>query len=161
MDSAFVVDTTGNRESCLPTVVYTRDRLLLHESDESGDYDHAEGEVELFGLKLDRTEVDIAVSSSLAGPRKRSSLMAEHLDEVAEKVADAVENSSTGKQTKRKRVTHLDYSSGLDLSMRQENMEKDMQRSRRTLDPGLDQRCALPTVGKRQQPVLNRVSRWG
>ncbi|KAH8354580.1 deoxynucleotidyltransferase terminal-interacting protein 2 [Drosophila kikkawai] len=160
MDSMFVLDRTGQRQSSLPTVVYKTNRFLLQEeSDEIRGTDDAEDEVKLFGLKLDRNKVDISVSSSLAAPRKFSSEMTESLDKVAEKVTDAAENSRIEKRPKRKRVTELDNSSGLSMSMRQDNVEMNMQRSRRTLDPGLDQRSALPTVSKRLQPVLNRLER--
>ncbi|KAH8240308.1 hypothetical protein KR032_010385 [Drosophila birchii] len=160
MDSLFVVDKTGHRKSSLPAVVYERDRFLLDKkSCETRDIDHFEAEVKLFGLKLDHKRVDIAVSSSLADSRKSTSEISEHLDKVGKKVAEAVESSFIEKQAKRKRVTELENSSGLPLSVFRDNVERNMQRSRRSLDPGLDQRNALPTVSKRLQPVLKNLER--
>ncbi|KAH8251498.1 hypothetical protein KR038_006495 [Drosophila bunnanda] len=160
MDSLFVVDRAGHQESSLPAVVYKRDRFLLNEnSGETGDNDHFEAEVKLFGLKLDHNEIDNAVRFSATGSGKLTSEISENLDKVTEKVADAVESSFTGKQTKRKRVTELENINGLQQSMRQDNVEKNMQRSRRSLDPGLDQHYALPTVSKRLQPILNKMER--
>ncbi|KAH8375691.1 deoxynucleotidyltransferase terminal-interacting protein 2 [Drosophila serrata] len=160
MDTLFVVDKAGHRESTLPTVVYKRDRFLLQDkSDGIGDNDHFDDEVKLFGLKLDQNKIDIAVSSSLTGSEKLRSEISENLERLSEKVADAVQSSFVGKQAKRKWVTELEQGSGLLLSMRQDNVEKNMLRSRRFLDPGLDQRNALPTVSKRLQPVLNKVER--
>ncbi|XP_043064669.1 deoxynucleotidyltransferase terminal-interacting protein 2 isoform X3 [Drosophila ficusphila] len=34
-----------------------------------------------------------------------------------------------------------------------------MRRSKRALDPGLDQRCSLPNLGKRRQSIINRTER--
>ncbi|KAH8292791.1 hypothetical protein KR054_006455 [Drosophila jambulina] len=160
MDSLFVEDKTGRRESTLPAVIYKRDRILLNEKNNgSKDNDHVEDEVKLFGLKLDRKKVDLAVSSSLLSSRKLTTEISEHLDNVAEKVSDAMGSFPIEQQAKRKRVTELGNSRVLSLSMHQDNVEKNMQRLRRTLDPGLDQRSALPSVSKRLQPVLNKLER--
>ncbi|XP_022223130.1 deoxynucleotidyltransferase terminal-interacting protein 2 [Drosophila obscura] len=164
MDSIFLVDKTGNQElqSKQGTNVFyikDKDRFLLSDDEGSSDDETPNSETELFGLKLSSKDINNAVHSSLAGTKPAPSKVGKHLDAITRKVEAAVENSSKHKKEQRRRVTELDCSYGPDLNNRAENVEKDMLMSRRVLDPGLEQRNALPTVGKRKQCILNRAER--
>ncbi|XP_034669257.1 deoxynucleotidyltransferase terminal-interacting protein 2 [Drosophila subobscura] len=165
MDSIFLVDKTGNQELQSKrgtNVLYTkgRDRFLLS-GDESGssDDEQNEGETQLFGLNFSSKDISDAVNSSLAGTKPAPSKVAMQLDEMTRKVEAAVDNSIKNKKDHRKRFTEVDCSCEPDLIIRTENVEKDMLNSRRVLDPGLAQRTALPSVGKRKQTILNRAER--
>ncbi|BFF94001.1 deoxynucleotidyltransferase terminal-interacting protein 2 [Drosophila madeirensis] len=165
MDSIFLVDKTGNQELQSKrgtNVLYTkgRDRFLLS-GDESGssDDERNEGETQLFGLNFSSKDISDAVNSSLAGTKPVPSKVAMQLDEMTRKVEAAVDNSIKNKKDHRKRFTEVDCSCEPDLIIRTENVEKDMLNSRRVLDPGLAQRTALPSVGKRKQTILNRAER--
>ncbi|XP_033166516.1 deoxynucleotidyltransferase terminal-interacting protein 2 [Drosophila mauritiana] len=162
MDSIFLVDTTGrqefNGEQQHQKIVYNKE-LLLAESDAYSEEDDEqnEGEVELFGLKLKSKEV-LDVVSSLPDQEKPVSKVAKQLEDLGEKVESAVENSSKPKVVPRKRVTELNHDAP-HLDLRQENLESNMKRTKQALNPGLEQAHALPTVGKRQQPIINRAER--
>lgn len=161
MDSIFLVDTTGrqefNGEQQQKKIVYNKE-LLLTESDAHSEEDEEqnEGAVELFGLKLNSKEV-LDVVNSLPDRKKPVSKVAKKLEDLCEKVESAVENSSKPKVVPRKRVTELNHDAP-HLDLRQENLESNMKRTKQALNPGLEQAHALPTVGKRQQPIINRVS---
>ncbi|KRK05453.1 uncharacterized protein Dyak_GE28702, partial [Drosophila yakuba] len=157
MDSIFLVDTTGRQEyngEQQQDIVYHRELLLQEKDAYSSDEEQTEGAVELFGLKLNCKEV-LDVVSSLPDQRKPVSKVAKQLDDLGEKVESAVENSSKPKVVPRKRVTELNHD-GPHLDLRQENLECNMKRTKQALNPGLDQSHALPTVGKRQQPNINK-----
>ncbi|XP_039494626.1 deoxynucleotidyltransferase terminal-interacting protein 2 [Drosophila santomea] len=160
MDSIFLVDTTGRQEyngEQQQDIVYHKELLLAEKDAYSSDEEQTEGAVELFGLKLNCKEV-LGVVSSLPDQRKPVSKVAKQLDDLGEKVESAVENSSKPKVVPRKRVTELNHD-GPHLDLRQENLECNMKRTKQALNPGLDQSHALPTVGKRQQPNINRIER--
>ncbi|EDW27226.1 GL21176 [Drosophila persimilis] len=165
MDSIFLVDKTGDQELQSkqgPNVFYTKDkdRFLLSDGESgSSDDEQPRGETELFGLKLSSKDISNVVHSSLAGRKPAPSKVALHLDAITRKVEAAVDNSSKHKKYPLKRGTQLDCSCEPDVSIRLENVEKDMLRSRRALDPGLEQRNSLPTLGKRKQAIMNRAER--
>ncbi|XP_068139979.1 uncharacterized protein [Drosophila tropicalis] len=171
MSSIFMLDTAGDQNLLNEqgsNLLYRslsggQERLHLQDSDQdasSSDEDDENAEIELFGVKLNSKDVSKAIGTG-RNTKPNQSKVAQELDEVTEKLAKAVENSSKHKAKKRmtKHVVDLDHTEGPDLSMRKENIVKDMQDARRTKNPGLDKEHALPTVGKRKQPILNRIER--
>ncbi|XP_016993677.2 deoxynucleotidyltransferase terminal-interacting protein 2 [Drosophila takahashii] len=133
MDSIFLLDTKGNQDidgDQQQTIAYNRDLLLPEEENDSDGGEQQEGEVKLFGLTLDCNEVLNAVSSQ---PEKR--------------------------KLKLKRNALLDQNAGQDVETVREKVEKNLKDSRTALNPALEKTNALPTVGKRQQPNINRVER--
>lgn len=156
-----MVDTAGDVQQLGDKTVQPsysiKDRLLIaDEKAESEDDDGEEPiEMEFFGVKLNSKDVSNAVAASET-LTKRPSDLAVQLGELTEKVNEAVQNSNTHKLKKRQRVTDLKSGPDEILSVRKENVKEDMQKTRRI--PGFEQLQSLPTVSRRKQPILNRVS---
>ncbi|XP_016925084.4 deoxynucleotidyltransferase terminal-interacting protein 2 [Drosophila suzukii] len=131
MDS-IIFDTKGEQElggAQSKRIAYNRELLLREEKGGGSDEDPQEGEVQLFGLKLDFNEVLSAVSPQPTAIKKL------------------------------KPIVEPNHSYDHDRATLQEKVAKDLKGSRLALNPDLSQRNALPTVGKRQQPILNRAER--
>lgn len=162
MASFFMLDTAGDQQlfgdkPVQPAyAVYNKDRLLTADDNaESEDDDEEPIELEFFGVKMNSKVVSnaVAATETLTKPPSKVALQ---LDELKEKVNEALENSNTHKLQKRQRITDLKSGPDEILSVRKENVAEDMQKTRRV--PGFEQLKALPTVSRRKQPILNRVS---
>uniref|UniRef100_A0A6P4E0W9 Deoxynucleotidyltransferase terminal-interacting protein 2 n=1 Tax=Drosophila rhopaloa TaxID=1041015 RepID=A0A6P4E0W9_DRORH len=157
MDSMFLLDSTGHRDindEQLSCIIYSREPQFPEKKEGIIGDDQQKNEIEFFGLRLNCKEV-LNVVSPVPDKSKTVSNVKRHLEEVGEKV---VENSKKPNLATRKRVSVLDHNA-TDMGMRRKIVEWNMKGSRRALNPDLDQRNALPTVGKRQQPILNRAER--
>lgn len=163
MASFFMVDTAGDDQLLGDKTVQPsyaiKDRLLIvDDKAESDDEDEEEPiEMEFFGVKLNSKDVGKAVAScNSESLTKPPSEVAVQLDELTEKVNEALQNSKKHKLKKRQRITDLKSGPDEILSVRKENVKEDMQKTRRI--PGFEQLESLPTVSRRKQPILNRVS---
>lgn len=157
LDSAGDEQLFGDKSVQPSYAVYNKDRLLTADdnAESEGDDDEEPIEMEFFGVKMNSKVVSNAVAATdiLTKPPSKVTLQ---LDELTEKVKEALENSNTHKLKKRQRITDLKSGPDEILSVRKENVVKDMQKTRRV--PGFEQLKALPTVSRRKQPILNRVS---
>ncbi|KAH8365212.1 hypothetical protein KR084_006010 [Drosophila pseudotakahashii] len=129
MDSIFLLDTKGNQE-------------FVNEPQQTISYTR--------DLLLPEEENDSNGEDQQEGEVKLFGLT---LD--CNEVQNAVSSQPEKRKLKVKRDTLLDRSAGPDVETVQEKVEKNLQGSR----SALEQRNALPTVGKRQQPNINRVER--
>lgn len=136
---------------------FSKGRQLAVDKEDSEEEDEQDvGEVELFGLKLNGKDVSKVVAATLETTNRVSSKVALQLDEVTEKVNEAVQNAGTHKLQKRQRVTEINSETSEDIKVRKTNLEKDMQSTKQL--NGIEQKKALPTVSRRKLPILNRVS---
>ncbi|KAH8421225.1 hypothetical protein KR009_001758 [Drosophila setifemur] len=158
MDSTLLFDTTGNQELLgkhRPTIVFNRNTPLqpkaIYETSIVKDC-----EVDFFGVKLKSKEFDYAVNSSHIAMNTEVSIVAKYLHGKTGSLAVAEQNFNKHNTRKQLNVLGIDHNNSEILG---ENVGNDMKKSKRKMDPGLDQRSALPTVGRRKQHILNRVTR--
>ncbi|KAH8400617.1 hypothetical protein KR222_008738 [Zaprionus bogoriensis] len=163
MSSFFLLDTAGDQQlfdenaTQGTSALYnsaTNDRLLTSDHNEESEDDEPV-ELELFGVKLNNKAVSEVVEACnpLATAKPPTKVLMQ-LDELTEKVNEAVQNASTH-TFERQRIVESGVVEGLQI--RKENVETDMKKTRRV--PGFEQLKALPTVGRRKQPLLNRAER--
>lgn len=166
MASLFMFDTSGDQQlnaaegvksSAALYNAASKDRLLGNDENSEDEDDEEAGEMELFGVKVNGKDMRKVVKSSAQETTlKPPSRVALQLTELTEKVNEAAQNSSTHKLAKRQRITDLHHDPSENMKERKANVEVDMQKTKRV--PGFEQLKALPTVSKRKQPILNRVS---
>ncbi|EDV99001.1 deoxynucleotidyltransferase terminal-interacting protein 2 [Drosophila grimshawi] len=167
MASFFMLDTAGDQQLCGSNAEQPSAALyngIFRERQEQSEDDEEEesGEVELFGVKVSCKNVSKVIASSTQQQQQETSMqmpskVAIQLDEVAERVNEAVQNAGTRIVEKRHRITELHTEIGEDLSVRKANVEVDMEQAKRIT--GIEKLQALPTVSRRRQPILNRSER--
>lgn len=165
MASLFVVDTSGDQQlfsgdglqhSATVYNEFSKGRELAVDQEASEEEDEQDDEeMELFGVKLRCKDVSKVLATAQETTKRLPSKVALQLDEVTEMVNEAAQNAATHKLQMRQRITEINSETSEDIQVRKINLEKDMQN---TITNGIEQQKALPTVSRRKQPILNRVS---
>lgn len=155
MKPIFLVDKSGNANPFAEQenpVVYKQDFIILNQDKFKASDDLENCKIELFGLKLDSKDIDNAVKDMHIHVCKK-----QVTSQVGKKLQCPTEQTSNAcGKFYRKHVSDFTYSA--DKNMRQKNVENNMNRTKRAIKPGFDQCKLMPTISRRKQPIINKVS---
>ncbi|KAH8328727.1 hypothetical protein KR074_004541 [Drosophila pseudoananassae] len=144
MATIFLLDTIGNAnlhgEHQNP-FVYKRDKILLNHKKNKGSDVLENSKIELFGFELESKDIENAVNDN-------------NLCKVKQLNSQA---NGSGKSYP-KQVSDFRYSNA-EANMKQQNVEINIKRTNRAVEPGFDQRKSLLTMTRRKKLAFNREIR--